>query len=55
MNFNGEYKKLDDAAASVRADHSVPRECGIYYYEATVIGKIKDKQVTMCLTCIVLS
>jgi len=55
VNFNGEYKKLDDAAASVRADHSVPRECGIYYYEATVIGKIKDKQVTMCLTCIVLS
>jgi len=47
VNFNGEYKKLDDAAASVRADSSVPRECGIYYYEATVIGKIKDKQVAM--------
>jgi len=45
VNFNGEYKKLDDAAASVRADSPIPRECGIYYYETTMIGKIKDKQV----------
>lgn len=41
-----EVKSTDiqkDDAASVRADAPVPKECGIYYYEITVLGKSKEK------------
>ncbi|KAH7086535.1 CTLH/CRA C-terminal to lish motif domain-containing protein [Paraphoma chrysanthemicola] len=39
--FSGTQKTHDEAAA-VRADFPMPRQCGIYYYEATVISKGKD-------------
>lgn len=35
-------QKTHDEAASVRADCPMPRQCGIYYYEVTVVSKGKD-------------
>lgn len=35
-------QKTHDEAASVRADYPMPRQCGIYYYEVTVVSKGKD-------------
>jgi hypothetical protein len=35
-------QKLNDEAASVRTDYPMPRQCGIYYYEVTVVSKGKD-------------
>ena len=34
--------KTQDEAAAIRADHPIPRECGIYYYEVTVLGKARE-------------
>lgn len=39
--FSGSQKTHDEAA-SVRADCPMPRQCGIYYYEVTVVSKGKD-------------
>ncbi|KAF2475981.1 ran-binding protein [Lindgomyces ingoldianus] len=39
--FSGTQKSHDEAA-SVRADFPMPRQCGIYYYEVTVVTKGKD-------------
>lgn len=39
--FSGAQKTHDEAAA-VRADFPMPRQCGIYYYEVTVMSKGKD-------------
>jgi hypothetical protein len=39
--FSGSQKTHDEAA-SVRADSPMPRQCGIYYYEVTVVSKGKD-------------
>lgn len=41
VKFPGPAKGHDEAA-SVRADHPMPRECGIYYYEVTIVSKGKD-------------
>lgn len=38
-------QKTHDEAAAVRADFPMPRQCGIYYYEITVISKGKDGYV----------
>lgn len=43
VKFSGLSNKNDDAAASIRADSPVPKECGIYYYEITLIGKFKPQ------------
>ncbi|KAL1599396.1 hypothetical protein SLS59_006413 [Nothophoma quercina] len=40
--FTGTTQKTHDEAASVRADSAMPRQCGIYYYEVTVVSKGKD-------------
>lgn len=40
--FTGGTQKTHDEAASVRSDHPMPRQCGIYYYEVTVMSKGKD-------------
>lgn len=40
--FTGTTQKTHDEAASVRADCAMPRQCGIYYYEVTVVSKGKD-------------
>jgi len=34
--------KLQDEAAAIRSDHPMPRECGLYYFEVTVLGKGKE-------------
>ncbi|KAI9829430.1 MAG: hypothetical protein M1819_006367 [Sarea resinae] len=41
IKFTGPSKSHDEAAA-VRADNPMPTECGIYYYEVTVISKGKE-------------
>jgi hypothetical protein len=46
--FSGSQKTHDEAAA-VRADYPMPRQCGIYYYETTVISKGRDGSVRVIL------
>ncbi|TLD38310.1 ran-binding protein [Venturia nashicola] len=41
VRYTGMGKSQEEAAA-VRADHPMPRECGIYYYEVTVASKGKE-------------
>ncbi|CAI6339776.1 unnamed protein product [Periconia digitata] len=42
--YSGSQKSHDEAA-SIRSDYSMPRQCGIYYYEVTVISKGKDGMI----------
>lgn len=39
--FTGVTKSPDDAAA-VRTDYPVPKECGIFYYEVTILSRGKE-------------
>ncbi|KAF2234106.1 SPRY-domain-containing protein [Viridothelium virens] len=41
VRLTGSSKGTDEAAA-VRADHPMPRECGIYYYETTIHSRGKE-------------
>ena len=41
VRFNG-VTKTSDEAASVRSDHPMPKECGLYYFEVTVLSRGKD-------------
>jgi len=41
IKFAGTPKPQDDAAA-IKSDHPMPRECGIYYFEVTILGKGKE-------------
>jgi hypothetical protein len=34
--------KITDEAASTRANFPIPKACGIYYYEVTVLSRLKD-------------
>ncbi|KAF2017513.1 SPRY-domain-containing protein [Aaosphaeria arxii CBS 175.79] len=40
--FTGPTPKSNDEAGSIRADHPMPRQGGIYYYEVTIVAKGKD-------------
>ncbi|PPJ51286.1 hypothetical protein CBER1_08927 [Cercospora berteroae] len=42
--FNGMTKTQDDAA-SVRSDHYIPKEVGIYYFEVTILSRAKDAMI----------
>lgn len=42
VRYSGPQHKIDHEAASVRADHPMPREAGMYYYETTILTKPKD-------------
>lgn len=42
IKFTGTTKSTDEGAA-VKADHPMPSECGIYYFEVTVLSRGKDK------------
>ena len=42
VKFNGTTRTADEGAA-IRSDHPIPPECGIYYYEITVLSKGKDR------------
>lgn len=46
VRYMGHVHKPDHEAASVRADFPMPREAGIYYYEATILVKPKDAYVS---------
>ncbi len=41
VRFTGVTKSQDEAA-SVRADHHMPKEVGLYYFEVTVLSRGKD-------------
>lgn len=41
VRFNGQTKNSDEAAA-VRSDHPMPKKCGLYYFEVTVLSRGKD-------------
>lgn len=38
----GAVTKSENEAGAVRADHPVPANCGIYYFEITVLSKGKE-------------
>lgn len=48
VRYMGHVHKPDHEAASVRADFPMPRESGIYYFEATILVKPKDAYVSFC-------
>jgi hypothetical protein len=41
VKFGGGSKATDEAAAT-RANHPISKACGIYYYEVTVLSRLKD-------------
>lgn len=41
VKFSGASKAQDEAAAC-RSDWPIPKQCGIYYYEVTIINKHKE-------------
>lgn len=49
IKFSGSAKASSDEGAAVRADHPMPRECGIYYFEITVLSKGKDRYCSSLL------
>lgn len=40
--YVGPINKSDQEAASVRADHPMPPQCGIYYFEIKILSKPKE-------------
>lgn len=42
VRYKGQGNKHDHEAAAVRADHPMPRQCGIYYFEVTVLAMPKE-------------
>lgn len=42
--FNGVTKSSDEAAA-VRSDWPMPKEVGIFYFEVTILSRVKDAQI----------
>lgn len=42
VRYMGPPNKHDHEAAAVRADHPMPRQCGIYYFEVTILSKSKE-------------
>jgi hypothetical protein len=47
VRYIGHQHKIDHEAASVRADHPMPREAGMYYYETTILAKPKDAVIAI--------
>lgn len=42
FRFLGPPKTNDNDAAAVRADQPMPPQCGLFYFEVTVVSKGKD-------------
>lgn len=40
--YMGGPHKNDHEAATVRADHPIPKQCGIYYYEVSILAKAAE-------------
>ncbi|KAL4917093.1 hypothetical protein BDW62DRAFT_211450 [Aspergillus aurantiobrunneus] len=45
IRYTGPVHKQDHEAASVRADHPMPPQCGIYYFEITIHSKPKEGMI----------
>lgn len=45
VRYMGPINKHEHEAASVRADHPMPPQCGIYYYEVTILSKPTDGMI----------
>ena len=45
VKYVGTAKHSEHEAAAARTDHPMPAECGIYYYEVSVIQKGKDGMI----------
>ncbi|KAF2150745.1 SPRY-domain-containing protein [Myriangium duriaei CBS 260.36] len=41
VKYQGTIRTPDDAVA-VRSDHPIPQECGLYYYEVTIMSRGKE-------------
>lgn len=46
VRYKGPGKSHEHEAAAARADHPMPPQCGIYYYEVTMVSKGKEGYVT---------
>lgn len=42
IRYQGPVKVHDHEAAAARADHPMPPQCGLYYYEVTIIANGKE-------------
>lgn len=42
VRYTGLSKTHEHEAAATRADHPMPPQCGIYYYEVTIVAKGKE-------------
>lgn len=42
VRYTGAVNKHDHEAAAVRADNPMPPQCGIYYFEITILSKPKE-------------
>ncbi|KAF2453509.1 hypothetical protein BDY21DRAFT_388112 [Lineolata rhizophorae] len=42
LRYTPAGKTHSDEAAAVRADHAMPRACGVYYFEVTMLSKSKE-------------
>ncbi|KAL4869676.1 hypothetical protein BDV12DRAFT_185003 [Aspergillus spectabilis] len=45
IRYTGPANKQDHEAAAVRADHPMPPQCGIYYFEITIHSKPKEGMI----------
>ncbi|OOF91022.1 hypothetical protein ASPCADRAFT_400441 [Aspergillus carbonarius ITEM 5010] len=45
VRYTGPVNKHDHEAAAVRADNPMPPQCGIYYFEITIITKPKEGMI----------
>ncbi|EAU38602.1 conserved hypothetical protein [Aspergillus terreus NIH2624] len=45
VRYTGAVNKHDHEAAAVRADNPMPPQCGIYYFEITILSKPKEGMI----------
>lgn len=55
VRYTGPVNKHDHDAAAVRADHPMPAQCGIYYFEITIQSKPREGYVSSGLALNVLT
>lgn len=53
LRYTGPLNKHEHEAAAARTDHPMPPQCGIYYFEITILSKPKDGYVFNFLYCVV--
>lgn len=45
VRYAGPVNKHEHEAAAIRTDHPMPPQCGIYYFEVTILSKSKDGMI----------